>query len=69
MIISRESTGQSGYQLIGKPAHYVSDDTKGCALCTLNWSASFKLQMPTIPFWRITKSRDGDFHYCKSILS
>jgi hypothetical protein len=67
-IILRKSAGQGCCRLIGKSAHYVSDDTEGCSLCTLNWSASLKLQVPTIPLWSITKSRDGDLHYCNSIL-
>jgi hypothetical protein len=68
-LISRKSTSQGCCQFIGKSAHYVSDDPKGCSLCTLNWSASLKLQVPTIPLRSITKSRDNDLHYCQSILS
>jgi hypothetical protein len=68
-IIPRKSASQGCCQLVGKSAHYVSNDTKSCSLCTLNRSASLKLQVPTILVWSITKSRDYDLHYCKSILS
>jgi hypothetical protein len=67
-IISRKSVNQGCCQLVGKSAHYVPDETESCSLCTLNRSASLELQVSTIPLWSITKSRNYDLHYCKSIL-